>query len=130
MSAEFRIEGLDELNSQLKKLTESLNPDDVEPILFEGAEILAGEMQLRVRRKSGLLASAIGAKKLKRKNNNPAPAIAAVDRRKAPHAHLIERGTSHHPAYPFVRPAVDTKGDQVAKHVQDGISKLIDKAVL
>lgn len=130
MAIDFKIEGLEELNNQIKKLAASLSAEAVEPLLLQGATVIADDMRSRVRvGPTGNLRRSIGAKQLKRVDKNPAPAIAAVDRKIAPHAHLIDRGTSRAPAYPFMRPAVDNKGSEVANMIESGIAKLIEEAV-
>lgn len=129
MGAEFRIEGLDDLNKQLESIATSLDADAVEPILFEGAQTIAGDMLQRAPRgPTGNLKRSIGAKTLRRRDKNPAPSIAAVDRKIAPHAHLVEFGTSKMSARPFMRPAVDSQGGKVAKQVEEGLQRLIGEA--
>lgn len=57
--------------------------------------------------------------------DNP-PAIAAVDRKVAPHAHLIEFGTSRAPAYPFFRPAVDAHADKLGKGLRGWLKDKVE----
>ena len=79
------------------------------------------------------------------------PQIAAVDRKKAPHAHLVEFGTSTRrvkvkrvlydkktgkffgtlvgemPAKPFVRQSLQAKEGEAVAHVIEGIKRLIEE---
>lgn len=126
---DVRIEGIDELNNQLENLAKSLDAEAVEPILLDGATIIADDVRQRAPLgPTGNLKRSIGAKTLRRRDKNPAPSIAAIDYRIAPHAHLVERGTSRAAAHPFFRPAVDSKGPQVAAKVMANIQKLIEEA--
>jgi len=129
-----KMEGLDELSKALKKLADGLPPEQVEPILKQGAKTITDSMKQKAPKgPTGNLKKAIKVKKLK--NNNyaqPAVYIAAVDRKKAPHAHLVEFGHGGpHPAppYPFFRPAVDENENKVYKDVEDGIKKLVERAI-
>ena len=55
--------------------------------------------------------------------------LAGVDTRKAPHASMVERGTSKTPARPFWRPAITKTRHVIAKIYADGLKKIIEKAV-
>lgn len=131
MSVWAEIEGIDELNKTITEMIKGLNPDKVEPILNKGARIITNTAKKNIRReKTGNLKRGIKTKKLKPYAwNQPAPSIACVDRKIAPHGHLLEFGTSKMPAYPYLRPAVQSKGQQVIDYVTKRIGKLIDDAV-
>ena len=49
--------------------------------------------------------------------------------KKAPHGHLIENGTSRAPAYPFLRPAYDSKNQDALQAVKarmaSGVSQIV-----
>ncbi len=134
------IQGMDEINKTIQRLAKSLKPDDVEPVLLKGAKIIATEAKSRAKRgPTGNLKKAIRTKKLKRLGfgNQPAAVIAAVDRKKAPHAHLVEFGHAlvrngrvigHVPAYPFWRPAVDAKAGEAMSQVERDLTKLVEEA--
>ena len=127
-----KMEGLDELAKGLEKLIKGLHPDDVEPILNQGAKIIAESMKDKIKDKTGTLKKAVKVKKLKRLGARPAPSIAAIDRKKAPHAGLVEfghGGPRPAPPHPFFRPAVDENENKVYKHVEDGIKTLVEKAI-
>jgi len=66
----------------------------VEPVVLEAAEMIAAGIEKRAPLgPTGNLKKSIKAKLLKRRGKNPAPAIAAIDRKIAPHAHWVEKGT-------------------------------------
>jgi HK97 gp10 family phage protein len=128
-----------ELERQLKDLQKQLGPDKVEPVLYEAAQDLAEAMKVKVPKHTETLRNAITAKKLKRYENNAA-AGAGVDRKKAPHAHLVEYGTGERyhksgksvgvmPAKPFVRPAWDTNKDRIVRKVVDDLKGLVDECL-
>lgn len=152
MRVNVELHGLDELNKKFGVLTRSLDPDRVEPVTHSAADIITREMRSRAPDgPTGNLKGAIRTVKLKREGNKPAPSIAAVDRKKAPHAHLVEFGTSTRrvkvkrvlydkktgkffgtlvgemPAKPFVRQSLHAKEGEAVAHVIEGIKRLIEE---
>jgi len=55
-------------------------------------------------------------------------AIAGVDRKIAPHAHLVEFGTSHSAAHPFFRPAVAESKSKTADNFKEDVGRGIKGA--
>lgn len=53
-------------------------------------------------------------------------AIVAVDRRIAPHAHLVEYGTQHSKSKSFFRTAIMTRKNEVSKTIGTEIGKVIE----
>lgn len=148
MDIDVRFDGMDELNKTLLEMTKSLDPAKVEPLLKAGAKMIADAARSKAPKgPTGNLKKSIKVKQLTRRGNQPTPFIAAVDRKRAAHAHLVEYGTSGErigkkgsrkyrgksfgtmPAKPFFRPAIDEKSAAVINHVQSGIKKLIEEAV-
>lgn len=130
MQPDMNLEGIDALNKQLKKLAQSMEPEEVEPMLLEGAQAIAEDARDRAPLgPTGNLKRSLTAKLLKRTGNMPPVAVAAVDRKIAPHAHLVEFGTSKAPAHPFFRPSVDTNGERVLTDLKDKLKDKIDHAV-
>lgn len=144
------LEGMEELKSQLEKLMKQLEADKVEPILLEGAEILAAaERSLAPRGPTGNLARGYHATLLKRLGGMPA-AGAGPDYRINPHAHLVEFGTAARrvkkkkvmyddktgtffgtevapmPAHPVVRPAWDSNKNRILQTVIGGLKRLVE----
>jgi len=128
----FELQGMEELQKQFKELAICLKSDTVEPVLLAEAKTLAKDIKSRAPRgPTGNLKKSVKAKLLKRYGNQPAPAIAAVDRKRAPHAGLVEYGHGGpHPAppHPFFRPAVDAGGEKALQNVVDKLGKLIEGA--
>ena len=120
----FRIEGLEDLTRQLDEVIKAASADEVEPILYSGAEIITNEVRQQAPLgPTGRLRSSPVARQLKRRGEVPAPAIAAIDRKKAPHAHLVERSRG------FFRRAVDNRSNEALEHIERALDQLISRAV-
>ena len=154
--------GLSELRAQIARIAKSLRPDLSEPVFYRGAQVLAEAARAKAPvgphskklkraffgRAAPHLKDAIVVKTLQRSiwGNEPAPSIAAVDRRAAPHAWMVEHGTGERiggdkskrykgrrfgkmPANPFMRRAFDEKKREVLEQIERELGELIDKAV-
>ena len=137
MSITVRLEGVDELRKQFQLIVKSVHPDKTEPILMKHARRLAVKVRKNTPRgPTGRLKRSVVAKKLKRQFGQAAPAIVAMDRKKAPHAHLVEFGHAivkngqvigHVPAHPYFRNTVDENHDSTLRDVTADLQKLIEK---
>ena len=126
----FKIEGVLETVKALDKVSNSLKGKVMGKTLLKQAEIIAEDARDRAPLgPTGNLKRSLRAKLLDEKSRFPTVAIAAVDRKIAPHAHLVEFGTSKMSARPFFRPAVDSHGRKVINNIKDGAKKLVEKAV-
>ncbi len=126
MKEVIKWEGLDILQQQVKRLVTIFEPPTVEPVLKQSAEMVTAEVQRNVdqiNEVSGNLRRSPVTKQLTRRYPNPATALAAIDRKIAPHAHFLEDGTGGRggqmPAQPFFRPAVEATREKAIKHVYD-----------
>jgi HK97 gp10 family phage protein len=143
----MQMKGADELNKNILELTKTIAPEKVEPILHEGAKVVADAARANAPvGPTGNLRRGIVDKVLQRKGQDkPAPAMAGIDYRIAPHAHLVEFGTAERypkkktvlydkstgqffgthvgpmPAHPFFRPAWDDNKDRIEKQIIDQI---------
>lgn len=130
------VEGDKELTAAFQKLLKKLSPDEVEPIVVEGATIIADAARQKAplgkgHKKGGRilhLKDAIRATKIKRRGSAVA-AIGTVDYRIAPHGLLVEYGSSHSAAHPYMRPAFDEKKQEVERLIVSEIGKKIEEAV-
>jgi hypothetical protein len=130
------IQGKAEFEATLRELVKALPDDKVEPIMLEGATVIAQDVK---RRAIGNIKKAVVARLLKKIGKWPRSAMAAINNKKAPEAHLIEFGTSRRyqkttgrytgigPAKPFFRPAVDTNREPVYRTIRD---KLLDMIMI
>ena len=129
------IQGKKEFEATLRNLVKALPAEKVEPVMLAGAKVIAQDIR---RRAIGNIKKAVVAKLLKKIGNWPRSAMAAINNRKAPEAHLIEFGTSRRyqkttgrytgigPAKPFFRPAVDSNFQRVYRDIRD---KLLDMVI-
>lgn len=129
------IQGKAEFEATLRNLVKALPDDKVEPVMLEGAKVIAQDAKGRA---IGNIKKAVVAKLLRKIGNWPRSAMAAVNNKKAPEAHLIEFGTSRRyqkttgrytgigPAKPFFRPAVDVNIQRVYRDIRD---KLLDMVI-
>jgi HK97 gp10 family phage protein len=141
----YEIEGMARVNEILEQMTKCFPKDDVEKVSNSAARIITKAAKEKApydeKREEGThLRDAIKTKKLKRIGTNPAPSIAAIDRKKAPHAHLVEYGhvvtnkkggevLGFAPAHPFFRPAVDENGQKSLEYVEKRIKRMLKKAM-
>ena len=126
---EIRIDGLKDLEKDFKRLTKSFKPEEVKKASMEAAQIIRDEAERRAPLgPTGNLKKSNVVKPLNKDKKKPS-AIAAVDRKVAPHAHFVEFGTSKMTARPFFRPAVELEGPKAAQKFRDSLKKLVEKAV-
>jgi len=132
----------------LRDLAKALPNDKMEPIMMEGAKVIAADARRRAPMgPTGNLKKSIITKFLKQIKNYPRTAMAAVNQRKAPHAHLVEFGSPgrykkknkagakrHYPmgtyfgpmpAHPFWRPAIDTNWKRVETDIINKLWNII-----
>jgi len=130
---EISLEGMDELDAAIQAAVKALSPDVVEPILQKGAETIADEARSRAPvGPTGNLRRSIVGKGLKRRMNilgvrtdMPASALAAINYRRGPHAHLLEFGTVKMSARPFFGPAVAARLNEVKQQIAEDIQTAV-----
>jgi len=140
MQLSVKLEGAAELSDKLEKMAGSVHAQHVESTLLKAAKIVAEAARNKAPRgPTGNLKRSLVAKLLKRRGTHPATAIAAVDRKKAPHAYLVEYGTSERykktgqytgimAAHPFFRPAWDEKKPEVERMLKGKLKDNIEGA--
>jgi HK97 gp10 family phage protein len=97
---------------------------EVKRVLMGAALVVRDEAKDLVPVKTGLLKSAIFAAY---GDERKADVLVGVNRKIAPHAHLVEFGASHSAAHPFMRPAITATRAKVANVVADGMKKLLQE---
>jgi len=135
------IEGKKEFEATLRNLVQALPNEKVEPVMMEGAKVIADAARSKAPKgQTGNLKRSVKAKFLRQIGNYPRSAAAAVDRKIAPHAHLIEYGTMPRvqkttgrptgtgPAIPFFRPAVDSNVARIYTQIKDKLLDMIMEA--
>ena len=83
--------------------------DAIRPAALAGARVYYSEVMPRVPRRTGLLASSVY---IAHSDDNSTDGVKETyhvswNKKKAPHGHLLEYGTSRAPAHPFLRPAYE-----------------------
>jgi len=122
---QVQVHGVNETINAIDKRTKALNDRTVARESLKLASVIANDAQGRAPRgETGRLKRSLIAKILS--GDNP-PAIAAVDRKIAPHAHLVESGTSRAPAHPFFRPAVDAHAGKLGKQLRSFLEQQVEQ---
>ncbi len=126
--------GLKELDKQMQELIKAASPQKVQPLLLEASDKVVEAAKNNVHDgPTGNLKRAIKTKQMPtRRNDRPAPVIAAVDYNIAPHMHLVEfgHGGPHPaPAHPFFRPAWDSTKKEAKQIIIDGLKDNIEEVV-
>ena len=153
ITIEVDRKSLEEVTRKVKSLFTAVISKDVEDILLGGAKIGKKEVKSRAPvGPTGNLKKAVVAKKSKLRGGVFRSAFFAMNRKKAPHSHLVEYGTAAErlpkkakvlydkrtgtvfgrkvaamPAKPFFRPAAEAAKNAIEKHVNDGLVKLIER---
>jgi HK97 gp10 family phage protein len=126
----IKIEGLDVFAAKVNDLVKATDNKHVGEIIIKQAEVIRDRIQQKAPQgPTGNLKRSPIAKLMPNKSNYPVIAIAGIDRKIAPHAGLVEFGTSRAPAHPFFRPAVDECSGKVMDGIKDDLKKNIEKAV-
>jgi len=123
------IEGVEELEVNLKKMAASLEYKNMGPVYLEGAELVRDTIQQKapLGPTGNLKRSPIA--KLMPFKGTYVTAIAGIDRKIAPHAHLLEFGTVKMSPHPFLRPAWDETRPQVLEMIKRGAKDKVEGAV-
>jgi hypothetical protein len=149
----FTLEGDEEFVQTIDRMIKGLHPDQVEPLLNKGARKIAAEVRKNAPvGPRGNLKKAVKTKRLRRWGG-PAPSIAAIDRKKAPHAWLVTHGSSgvrqvnpgrrvvingqpafitHTGVMPpnrFFANSVAAKQGEVLADIEKGLGNLLDEAM-
>jgi HK97 gp10 family phage protein len=128
------MDGIDDLNKKILQMLKGISPEVAEPILRKSAIFLRDDIRQRAPLgPTGNLKAALLTATLKmRKGELCGPALVAINKNKAPHAHLVEYGhAGPHPAppHPFFRPGWDANKGKVEQDITEGLIKSIEKAV-
>ena len=131
---QMSLQGMEALTTSMAKVVDAVDKDKLEPIYKEGAKKLQKLARVHIgmetNRKTGNLMRSPKGKLMRRKLGYPVVAIAAIDRKIAPHAHLVQGGHGGpHPALPkdFWSPVVSAT-PEVNEHIARQILENVDKA--
>jgi len=128
------ILGMKQLEERFGKLELILDDKDIEDAFLAGARKFRDVARSKVKVKTGNLKKGIVAKKFKTKIKGQPAAFVAIDRKIAPHAHLVEYGhggPNPAPPHPFFRPTLDefANGTEIEQTVASAITKTIESTV-
>lgn len=148
-SSSIKIHGLDEIERRLQKLPEKLRRKSLKEVLQKGLDLVADEARIRAPRRGinkgweafidrgTRLADAIVTKVSV--TAKAAAGKVGIDTKKARHGHLLEFGTKphkigkrQHPGSkprPFMRPAIDSKGDDSLNTMASKLVKAVEKEI-
>jgi len=122
----FKIEGVDELKRQLKRLDTKVRTSIVRSGLREGAKVVKQAAEDKAPVDSGFLRDHIKIKTKKRGDNITAIVGFAGD---AYYGRFIELGTKHMAAKPFLRPAIDENQRKIVDAAKLRMKKRIDTEI-
>lgn len=108
------LEGLDELNDRLKRARARAPGVVSSEIRTSSGNIVVGARQ-RVRRRTGRLAKSI-------KFQMASDGLSSRIGPKAPHGHLVERGTRHSRAFPYLFPAFEEERPKFQRRLSQRLS--------
>jgi HK97 gp10 family phage protein len=130
MKANYSIQGIEELTEKAEKIADAVSHKNMGEGLLKRAEAVRDRLKQRAPLgPTGNLRRSPMAKLMQEKSNMPAIAIAGIDRKIAPHAHLVEFGTSHSAPNPFFRPTIDEMKSGILKNIGEDAKSRIEKAV-
>ena len=120
---EIKIEGLEDLNKALEELKNSVSDGEQDSIVKSAAEKVKSTVEPGIPMgPTGNLRKSL----VLRKMSSPGTYVVAMDRKIAPHAHLVEYGhAGGASANPFFRPAVDSALPQAAKAIEEEIKRRV-----
>jgi len=119
-----KIQGMNKLTKELNALGRAFKGDKTKKAAKKPAEMLRDAVKSKTPvGPTGNLKRSIVAKEL------DYVYIVAVDQKIAPHAHLLENGTSKMSAQPFFRPNILKKAPAAADKFQNNLAVLVNKAV-
>jgi HK97 gp10 family phage protein len=134
------VQGLEQIEENIEKIAQQMEPDVVENILLSKAEMIRERASTAAPQdETGNLKRGIVAKVLQRRGDKYAPAMAGINYGIAPHAHLVEFGHAIRfsrkgksfgfvPPHPFFRPVFDSEKDVIKLEIAEEIKANIEGA--
>lgn len=129
----IKVEGLKELDAALGKLPEATAKKVLQDVGKKALEPVEKSARLYARYRTGGLKKSmtISTRLAKNAASGSTPDRSTVNvytgpSKLAPHAHMLEFGTSHSTPRPFLRPAWDQNADKVLQIVKDELARSIN----
>ncbi|MFK3915765.1 HK97-gp10 family putative phage morphogenesis protein [Psychrobacter sp. NPDC078501] len=127
MSAEFRIEGLDELDKQFDRLIDTSKKKVMRKALNAGIAPIKKEAKKLAPVDKGVLKKDIRSKQMRYTTK---PAVGLFVGSKGFYWYFLENGTSSIAPTPFIRPAVDSKHEEGIGKFKEVLKAEIDKVMI
>ncbi|WP_413190937.1 HK97-gp10 family putative phage morphogenesis protein [Psychrobacter sp. AT9] len=127
MSAEFRIEGLDELDKQFDRLADTSKKKVMRKALNAGIAPIKKEAKRLAPVNKGVLKKSIRSKQMR---FTAKPAVGLFIGGKGFYWYFLENGTSSIAPTPFIRPAADSKHEEGVERFKDVLKAEIDKVMI
>jgi HK97 gp10 family phage protein len=130
----IKVEGLSELQAELRKLPSAVSKSIMEQALRDAAKPLASAMRAGVPKDSGRLSESIAISG--QLSARQASMHRAVDRNDVeifvgpgplPYAHIVEFGSKHQQARPYVRPAWDAGKGGLLETIKESMTEAVMK---
>jgi HK97 gp10 family phage protein len=121
-----RVVGGRDIAVALKALPSRTAKNVLSGMVRAGGRPIRDEARARVRRKTGLGAKSIVVRNARSKTRTSARAIVTVLKR-AFYLRFLEFGTRHAPAFPFLRPAAETKQKEAIREMGNYAGPRIEK---
>lgn len=125
--ADVQLHGFAELEALLRKLPEATAEKVTDNALKIGANVIAKDMKARVPVRTGKLRDSITVSSSRKATKNHADAVIGFKKPTSRRAHLTEFGTKHSKAEPFIRPAIDSKGQEAIQKIGENMGKGIER---
>jgi HK97 gp10 family phage protein len=129
---EIRIEGLNQLEAQFGRIEKGLNKAAKETLMKQAILVRDRIKEKAPLGPTGNLKRSSIAKMMPDKPNYPLLAIAGIDRKIAPHAHLVEfghAGPHPAPAHPFFRPAIAETFPRALENIKTDLKEGIERQI-
>lgn len=123
----LKVRGADQVRAKLQGLDRITSVNAMTKAALEGAEVIREEIAARAPRDTGLLSQNIRKVAFRRRKARVVVAI-GPDPKRVKHGWFQEYGTIHHPAQPFMRPALDTCGNQAIEVTSAAMRRNIEGA--
>jgi HK97 gp10 family phage protein len=121
-----RVYGVKALIRKFESLEESVAGQTLEQAAMAGAEVVRQEASRRAPRRTGMLAGHIVAEL--KEGSAERVSVAIGPDKDAFYGMFQELGTVHHPAQPFLRPALDEKANEATRAVGWELGRAVNKA--
>lgn len=122
------VSGFKELEAQLRKLPEDLQREALEDAVRDGAAVVRYEAMRLVPVRTGKLKRSLTIRVTKQRNTGGDPRGEVGPSKQEQHiGRFQEFGTAHHAAQPFLRPAIETRAQEVIQLMGDVIRNFLAK---